>query len=422
MQDLLSILFYIRKKGTSDPTMATIYLRITVNGKRVEVSTMLKVPISKWNAKANKVIGYSIEARQNNRQLDIIKNRVYEIYQNLSKDDRNIISAKIIRDEYIGANKKQKLILELFIEHNLRMERLVGKGFSYRTLQRYKTTKKHLTKFIETNYGLNDYTVNKIDVSFVNGFIYYLKAEQNLSHNSALKYVAYFKKIIRVAYANGWLDKDPFYNFKLRPNIIDKEFLSNDELAKLIQSDFSIKRLEHVRDVFVFSCHTGLAYVDIEKLKEDDIVIGIDGERWIKVNRTKTKTLSSIPILPIAEQIISKYSGQTKSNGKLLPVYSNQRTNGYLKEIANLTGIKKKLTFHMARHTFATTVTLSNGVPLESVSKMLGHKSLKTTQHYAKILDTKLSEDMKKLRIRFDYENIDSPINGYLSKEIHSIK
>ncbi|WP_339715140.1 site-specific integrase [uncultured Kriegella sp.] len=422
MQDLLSILFYIRKKGTSDPTMATIYLRITVNGKRAEVSTMHKVPLSKWNAKANKVIGYSIEARQYNRQLDVIKNRVYEIYQNLSKDNSNIISAKTIRDEYIGANKKQKLILELFIEHNLRMERLLGKDFSYRTLQRYKTTKKHLGKFIENNYNLKDFAVNKIDVIFINAFIYFLKTEQNLSHNSALKYIAYFKKIIRVAYANGWLDKDPFYNFKLRPNIINKEFLSNDELAKLIQSDFYIKRLEHVRDVFVFSCYTGLAYVDIEKLKEDDIVIGIDGERWIKVNRTKTKTLSSIPILPIAEQIISKYSGQTKFNGKLLPVFSNQRTNGYLKEIANLTGIKKKLTFHMARHTFATTVTLSNGVPLESVSKMLGHKSLKTTQHYAKILDTKLSEDMKKLRIRFDYENIHSPINGYLSREIHSTK
>lgn len=407
---MLSILFYIRKKGTSDPTMATIYLRITVNGKRTEVSTMLKVPLSKWNAKANRVIGYSIEARQNNRQLDIIKNRIYDIYQNLSKDDMNIISAKTIRDEYIGANKKQKLILELFIEHNLRMERLVGKDFSYRTLQRYKTTKKHLGKFIENNYSLKDFRVNKIDIIFINAFIYFLKTEQNLSHNSALKYIAYFKKIIRVAYANGWLDKDPFYNFKLRTNIIDKEFLSNDELTKLIQSDFSIPRLQHVRDVFVFSCYTGLAYVDIEKLKENNIVIGIDGKRWIKLNRTKTKTLSSIPILPIAEQIISKYSGQTKFNGKLLPVYSNQRTNGYLKEIANLTGIKKKLTFHMARHTFATTVTLSNGVPLESVSKMLGHRSLKTTQHYAKILDIKLSEDMKNLRTRFENKSALSKI------------
>ncbi|WP_158975384.1 MULTISPECIES: site-specific integrase [Flavobacteriaceae] len=412
MQDLVSVLFYIRKKGTSDPTMGTIYLRITVNGKRAEVSTMRKVAISRWNAKANKVKGYSIEARQTNRHLDVIKNRIYEIYQNLLHEDMDIVSAASIRDEYVGINKNQKLILELFEEHNLRMERLVGKDFSFRTLQRYKTTKKHLGRFMRTNYDSNDYPVKKIDVKYVNGFIYFLKSEQNLSHNSALKYVAYFKKIVRVAYANGWLDKDPFYNFKLRPQTIDKEFLSNNELDKLIQSDFSIPRLEHVRDVFIFSCYTGLAYVDVAKLKEDDIVLGMDGRLWIKVNRTKTKTLSSIPILPIAEQIINKYASLPKIDNKLLPVYSNQRTNGYLKEIADLSGINKKLTFHMARHTFATTVTLSNGVPIESVSKMLGHKSLKTTQHYAKILDTKLSEDMKNLRIRFENENILSNING----------
>ncbi len=412
MQDLLSVLFYIRKKGTSDPTMATIYLRITVNGKRAEVSTMRKVPLSKWNAKANKVMGYTIEAKQTNRHLDVIKNRIYEIYQNLLNQDMEIVSAAGIRDEYIGANKNRKLILEMFEEHNFRMERLIGKDYSFRTLQRYKTTKKHLAKYIKASYGLMDYPLKKIDVKYVNGFIYFLKSEQNLSHNSALKYVSYFKKIVRVAYANGWLNKDPFYNFKLRPKTIDKEFLSNDELVKLIQSDFSIPRLEHVRDVFIFSCYTGLAYVDVAKLREDDIVIGMDGRRWIKVNRTKTKTLSSIPILPIAEQIISKYASLPRIDNKLLPVYSNQRTNGYLKEIGDLGGITKKLTFHMARHTFATTVTLSNGVPIESVSKMLGHKSLKTTQHYAKILDIKLSEDMKNLRIRFENENVLSSING----------
>lgn len=406
MQDLLSVLFYIRKAGTKDPTQATIYLRITVNGKRAEVSTMRKVPISKWDARANKIIGYSTETKQTNRQLDIIKNRIYEIYHNLLHEDIEGVSALRIRDEYIGANKNQKYILEMFEEHNLQMERLVGKDFSFRTLQRYKTTKKHLAKYMKSSLGLTDCSIKKIDVKYINGFIYFLKANQNLSHNSSLKYVAYFKKIVRVAYANGWLDKDPFYNFKLRPNTIEKEFLNEDELGKLIQANFSIPRLRQVRDVFIFSCYTGLAYTDVAKLMEDDIVIGMDGSRWIKVKRTKTKTLSSIPILPIAEKIIAKYASLTKHEKKLLPVYSNQKTNGYLKEIADLCGITKKLTFHMARHTFATTVTLSNGVPIESVSKMLGHKSLKTTQHYAKILDHKLSEDMKNLRSRIEEKSI----------------
>ena len=401
MQNLLSILFYIRKKGVSNPSLATIYLRITVNGIRAEVSTMRKVTISKWNAKANKVTGYTLEAKQTNRQLDIIKNRIYEIYHCLINDDLESVSASRIKDEYVGINKNRKSILEMFEEHNGKMERLVGKDFSYRTLQRYTTTKKHLAKFIKDTYSLEDYPVKKIDVKYINSFIYFLKANQNLSHNSALKYLAYFKKIVRMAYANGWLERDPFYNFKLRPKTIDKEYLSNNEILKLIQADFSIPRLEHVRDVFVFSCYTGLAYVDVAKLQHNDIVIGIDGKKWIKLNRTKIKTLSSIPILPIAEQIISKYASLSINGNKLLPVYTNQRTNGYLKEIADLTGITKKLTFHMARHTFATTVTLSNGVPIESVSKMLGHTSLKTTQHYAKVLDIKLSKDMNELQLQF---------------------
>lgn len=405
MQDLLSILFYIRKKGVSDPSQAIIYLRITYNGKRAEVSTMRKVAISKWDAKANKVIGYTPEAKQTNRQLEIIKNRIYEIYQKFLYDDNNYISAKEIRDEFIGANTNKKLILEMFDEHNQRMEKLVGREFSFRTLQRYKTTKKHLQKFIISNCNSGDQPVHQVDVKFINSFIYYLKAAQGLSHNSSLKYIAYFKKIIRQAYANGWIDKDPFYNFKLRPKAIAKEYLNQEEINILIEKQFSISRLEQVRDVFIFSCFTGLAYIDVAKLCTNDIIIGIDGKRWIKIKRTKTKSLSSIPILPIAEEIISKYSSIPCGKDQLLPVYSNQKTNGYLKEIADLCGITKKLTFHVARHTFATTITLSNGVPIESVSKMLGHTSLKTTQHYAKILDTKLAEDMNKLRLRFENKN-----------------
>ena len=410
MQDLLSILFYIRKKGVSDPSQAIIYLRITYNGKRSEVSTMRKVAISKWDAKANKVIGYTQEAKQTNRQLDIIKNRIYEIYQKFLDDDNYYISAKGIRDEFIGANTNKKLILEMFAEHNQRMEKLVGREFSFRTLQRYKTTKKHLQKFIISNYNSEDLFLNKIDIKFINSFIYYLKANLELSHNSALKYIAYLKKIIRQAYANGWIDKDPFYNFKLRPKSIDKEYLNKEEINILIQKQFSISRLEQVRDVFIFSCYTGLAYVDVAKLSVNDIIIGIDGKRWIKVKRTKTKSLSSIPLLPIAERIITKYSSLPYDKDQLLPVYSNQKTNSYLKEIADLTGINKNLTFHVARHTFATTITLANGVPIESVSKMLGHKSLKTTQHYAKILDTKLAEDMNKLQLRFEEKDNSSEL------------
>ncbi len=170
-----------------------------------------------------------------------------------------------------------------------------------------------------------------------------------------------------------------------------------------MDTTFFVERLEHVRDVFVFCCFTGLAYADAKKLTHDDFVVGIDGELWINTKRTKTKTKSNIPVLPTAMMILEKYENSPLLvNGKVLPVLTNQKMNAYLKEIADLSGIKKKLTTHLARHTFATTVTLSNGVSIESVSKMLGHKSVRTTQHYAKILNRKVSEDMQILRRKFE--------------------
>ncbi|MDT0691892.1 site-specific integrase [Salegentibacter sp. F188] len=399
MQDLLSVLFYVRKSKHENAAHATVYLRITYDGKRAEVSTMRKVPLAKWSAKANKVSGSSIEAKQINRNLDVIKNRVYEIYQKLLEGNEHI-TATFIKDIYLGNTDDKKSILEMFEEHNNRMSKLVGKDYSFRTLQRYRTTQKHLSAFIGSSYKRKDYPVKEINMQFINAFIYYLKAELNHSHNSALKYLSYLKKIVRMAFANGWMEKDPFYNFKLKTESIDREFLTKEEIIKIMEKEFSTPRIENVRNIFLFSCNTGLSYSDVEKLTADDIVKGIDGSLWIKIKRTKTKSLSSIPLLPIAQKLIEKYKDVENPKGTLFPVYSNQRMNSYLKEIAERCEIKKNLTFHMARHTFATTVTLTNGVPIESVSKMLGHRSLKTTQHYAKILDEKLSEDMNSLKER----------------------
>ena len=398
MQNLLSILFYIKRKREDQQGRVPIYMRITYDGKRSEVSTMRKVESAKWNSKGSLVKGHSTEAKLINRNLDIMRNRIHEIHQQLLNGNENI-SATILKDTYLGNSDPKKVIVEMFDEHNGQMEKLVGKDFSFRTLQRYRTTKKHLAAFISASHKIDDYPVRDIDTQFINAFVYYLKTELNLSHNSALKYLAYLKKIVRVAYSNGWIEKDPFYNFKMKVQIIDREFLTREEIIKIMEKEFLIPRIEHVRDVFLFSCYTGLAYADVQKLESDDIVKGIDGNLWIKIKRTKTKSLSSIPLLPVAQQLIEKYKNREKTNS-LLPVYTNQRMNSYLKEIADQCGIKKNLTFHMARHTFATTVTLTNGVPIESVSKMLGHRSLKTTQHYAKILDEKLSEDMNVLKER----------------------
>jgi integrase len=218
-----------------------------------------------------------------------------------------------------------------------------------------------------------------------------------------VKYLSNFKKIIHICMNNGWLAKDPFVGFKMSKREIERPFLVQEELDAIIKKDFPIQRVAQVRDIFVFCCYTGLSYVDVERLTNEDLAIGIDSEKWIWTRRQKTDTETRVPLLPPASAILEKYKGHPMCvrRNRLLPVSSNQKMNTYLKEIADACGITKKMTFHTSRHTFATTVTLSNGVPIETVGKMLGHRNLKTTQHYAKILDKKVSDDMAKLRMRY---------------------
>ena len=217
-----------------------------------------------------------------------------------------------------------------------------------------------------------------------------------------MDYLKKVKKIMNQCIAKKWIERSPFSGLKMSVNETHKTYLNEQELLLIAEKQVAIKRLEQVRDIFVFSCYTGLAYCDVAKLTKANVVIGVDVDRWIFTNRAKTNTPSKIPLLPISNSIVNKYADHpvTSRSGKLLPVMSKQRMNSYLKELVDLCGITKELTFHCARHTFATTVTLTNGVPIETVSKMLGHKSLKTTQHYAKIVDKKVSEDMRALKVR----------------------
>lgn len=390
------LLFYIKRSKADMLGKTNIYLRITIAGKRAEVSINRKVTINKWSSDTGKVKGYSMEARDLNLYLQTIRSRVYEIYQEIIRKN-DFVTANKVRDFYLGKESKPIMLLEIFQDHNSKVERLIGKDFAAGTAERYRTAKKHIEDYIEAVYNVNDISVKEVDHKFISGYEYYLKTVRNCAHNTAIKYITNFKKIIRIAYANDWISKDPFLNWKARLKVVDREFLTKEEIQTMISKEFKIQRLDQVKDIFIFCCYTGLAYADVKKLEESDLVIGIDGERWIKTRRSKTDTRSNIPLLPTALAILEKYSNHNDSE-KLLPVLSNQKMNAYLKEIADLCGIEKNLTFHLARHTFATTVTLTNGVPIESVSKMLGHKSLRTTQHYAKILDRKVSDDMAVLK------------------------
>jgi len=398
----LSILFYIKKSKANLQGYTNIYLRITLDGKRAECSINRKVHIDLWNSRLQKALGSSPENQEINREIELIRNKVYTIEQKFQRDGIDYSAAQL-RDVYLGKDKTKKMLLKIFQEHNDEVDSLIGKDFAAGTAERYRTCKKHVADFIKKKYKKNDIPVQDVDHKFITGLEYYLKTTRKCAHNSAIKYITNFKKIIRIAHANDWIDKDPFLHWKAKLKIVEREFLTEEEVQKLIQLELKMERLDQVRDIFIFCCFTGLAYADVKKLNRGDIVLGADGEEWVKTKRSKTDTRSNIPILPIAKAIVEKYKDNAWLIEKdlVLPVLSNQKMNAYIKEIATLAGITKNLTFHLARHTFATTVTLTNGVPIESVSKMLGHTNLKTTQHYAKILDMKVSKDMEILRNKF---------------------
>ncbi len=376
-----------------------IYARITLDGKRAEFSTGKQVNPSKWDANTGRLRGKTPEILVLNRFFDTLKNKCVTIYDEEVRNEE-YVDAETVKNVFLGKGQKQYMILEIFQDHNDEMESLVGKEYSAGTLQRYKAAKSHISDYIAHKYQKKDYPLKKIDYEFITGFDYFLKSKKNCSHNTATKYIVNFKKIVRIAYANQWIDRDPFFHWSASWKQKEREFLTHEELESMLKQEFEFERLDTVRDMFLFCCYTGLAFADIEKLTKDDLVKDIKGNQWIKTKRKKTKVLSSIPLLSIPEAIIEKYKEHPRVIEKktLLPVYTNQRTNSYLKEIATACKIKKTLTTHLARHTFATTVTLSNGVPIESVSKMLGHTSLKTTQIYAKVLDSKISDDMEKLK------------------------
>ncbi|MBC7713965.1 MAG: site-specific integrase, partial [Rhizobacter sp.] len=371
----------------------------TVEGKRSELSTGRDCLPGDWNGNVGRAVGKKEKIKTLNAYLDTLQQKIKNAHLELF-DSGKTITSKSISDQFSGRGEKPKYLLQLFAEHNKKVEALIGNGFEANTLKGYKTSIKHLTGFLESHYKIEDIEIKKLNHSFIENFEFYLKTDCKCSGVSAAKYIKHLKKIVNHCIANKWLISNPFSNYKSKAKPKERTFLTADELERIVKKVFSIERLIQVRDAFVFCCYTGLSYADVKKLNRNEIAAGIDGEKWIFTSRQKTDTSSRIPLLSIPLEIIKRYKDhpQCENQNLLLPVSSNQKMNSYLKEIADLCGITKHLTFHLARHTFATTVTLSNGVPIETVSKMLGHMDLKTTQHYAKVLDVKVSQDMAILR------------------------
>ncbi|ALL08711.1 recombinase [Pedobacter sp. PACM 27299] len=402
MKTNFSLLFYMKKPKNYQNGVAPIYLRITVNGSRSEVTTGRSCEPSQWNAISGRGNGKKEEMKSFNAYLDNLQNKVFEAHRQLTEKN-DLITAKQLRDQFQGKAEKQRTLIDVFKDHNHKMEALVGSEFSKGTAERYRTSLNHTVAFLQWKYNISDIDIRKVNHSFITEYDFYLRSVRKCANNSVVKYLKNFGKIIRICLSNGLLATNPFQNYKNKIKKVDRVYLNEEEINQIAIKQLASERLVQVRDVFLFCCYTGLAYVDVKNLKPGDIVTGIDGEKWISIKRQKTNVPSRIPLLPAAASLLNQYQNNRMclNKGILLPVSSNQKMNTYLKEIANLCGIQKLITFHIARHTFATTITLLNGIPIESVSKMLGHTNIQTTQHYAKILDIKVGTDMATLKKKY---------------------
>ena len=400
-----TILFWIKKNRLYNGR-APIYARVTINGKRIEISIQRQVSILEWDASAQLVKTKTGEAKEINHHLVLIKAKLLGCQSRLENREV-IVTPELLKNEYFGIVEKPRMLVEIIQLHNNDFEKLIGIDYCRVTWTKYNTMLKHVKNFLKWKFNLNDIDIKKLNFEFINDFDFYLKTEKKIDSSTNPRYIKNLRKIVRQCVIKDWLNKDPFIAYKLKEKKSDRTYLTDFELMAIDEKEFQIARLDHIKDIFLFSCYTGISYIDIFNLTPHNITMGIDGEKWIFTNRQKTDTSSRIPLLPPALAIIKKYSicPEVINRDKLLPVPSNQKVNAYLKEIAACCGINKELTFHMARHTFATTVTLTNGIPIESVSKMLGHKKIQTTQIYAKILDTKVSSDMKKLRALYELKN-----------------
>lgn len=394
-----AILFYLKKRTGVEQQKLPVYLRITVDGERRDIHTQQVWEEARWHKQAQRAKGTNEQSRSLNAYLDALERDIQNARVKLTEAGQ-LITVSEIEKILTGQEDKPLTLLGVFKEHNDKMQALVNTEYAEGTIERYKTTYDHVSRFIVWKYGAMDMDLKSLSFSFVSDMEFWLKSERKCGHNSAIKYIANLRKIINICLKNGWLSKDPFYGFKMTKREVVREYLNEQELERLAGKKFAVDRIAQVRDIFLFSCYTGLAFIDVFNLSAERIGRGVDGNQWIFTYRQKTDTPSRIPLLPQAQTIVDRYKDHPKciANGKVLPVLSNQKMNAYLKEIADLCGISKTLTYHIARHTFATTITLNNDVPIESVSKMLGHKSIKITQHYAKIIDKKVSNDMQILQ------------------------
>lgn len=394
-----NLMCYLKKSGCLKNGEAPIYIRITVNRQLVSFSLQGSVLPSLWSQEKEKSKGKDKKAQELNHYIESVKSRLYKIHRELEIDGKSI-SAQIIKDIFLGKvtteEDEGKTLVEVHAEHNERCRKLINTEYSPSTIYKFDASLKFLQEFMKKELDRTDIPLNQLSENFIRRYETYLKTERGCNNNSTIKHLKIFKKVVRIALANDWMQKDPFASVKFHLDEVHVDFLTMEELNTLINKELPNKRLSQIRDVFVFCSFSGLAFVDVKGLRQEHIIKDANGRMWIRKPRQKTNNMCNIPMLQVPQMLLEKYKDdrECQLRGQLLPVPTNQKMNAYLKELADLCEINKRLTSHTARHSAATSVFLANKVSMENVAKMLGHSSTRMTQHYARVLDQSIAEDM----------------------------
>lgn len=396
-RDSFRVLFFLKKTRLLKNGEASVCMRITVNGTRVENNIRKSIDPALWSQAKETARGKSRRACDLNTYIEEARIKLYQIFCELEQQNRPI-TAHLLQELFFGQEKPEEVrtLLETMQEHNDQCRALVGTDYALITVRRYESCRRYLAELIRQRYGKEDLPLTEVNGELVRAFAFYLKTEKGCQQNTVIRYMKCLKKITNLARANDWMAKDPFLGIRFHEKEVVREFLTMDELQTIYRKEFPLERLTLVRDVFIFAAFTGLAFIDVQQLAPEHIVRDNNGNLWIRKPRQKTKNMCNIPLLDIPQEILRKYADHPtcRKKGVLLPVPCNQKMNSYLKEIADICMIRKNLTTHCARHSYATSVCLANGVSLENVAKMLGHSNIKMTQHYARVLDSSILRDM----------------------------
>ena len=396
-RDSFRVLFFLKKTRLLKNGEASVCMRITVNGTRVENNIRKSIDPALWSQAKETARGKSRRACDLNTYIEEARIKLYQIFCELEQQNRSV-TAHLLQELFFGQKKPEEVrtLLGTMQEHNDQCRALVGTDYALITVRRYESCRRYLAELIRQRYGKEDLPLAEVNGELVRAFAFYMKTEKGCQQNTVIRYMKCLKKITNLARANDWMAKDPFLGIRFHEKEVVREFLTMDELQTIYRKEFPLERLTLVRDVFIFAAFTGLAFIDVQQLAPEHIVRDNNGNLWIRKPRQKTKNMCNIPLLDIPLEILRKYADHPtcRKKGVLLPVPCNQKMNSYLKEIADICMIRKNLTTHCARHSYATSVCLANGVSLENVAKMLGHSNIKMTQHYARVLDSSILRDM----------------------------